>query len=110
MERKWSEIRVPGATQPQLTPSFAYTLKQTHETISALPCHDSKIQCYAHSSKLSRTHFRTCFLNSAVFSRHNLAASGFAGDSSLGLESMEMTESKMVSGVWTGDQRSAADS
>jgi hypothetical protein len=62
------------------------------------------------NSKLSRTHFRTCFLNSGIFSRHNLAASGFAGDSSFGLESIEMTERRMVSGVWTGDHRSAADS
>jgi len=62
------------------------------------------------NSKLSRTHFLTRFLNSAVFSRHSAAASTFAGDSSLGLLSIEMTERRMVSGVCTGDQRSAADS
>lgn len=62
------------------------------------------------NSRLSRTHFLTRFLNSGVFSRHSAAASTFAGDSSFGLESIEMTERRMVSGVWTGDQRSAADS
>lgn len=62
------------------------------------------------NSKLSLTHFLTCFLNSAVFSLHSLAASGFAGLSSFGLLSIEMTDSKIVSGVCTGDQRSAADS
>ena len=62
------------------------------------------------NSKLSRTHFLTRFLNSGVFSRHSAAASTFAGDSSFGLDSMEITERRIVSGVWTGDQRSAADS
>lgn len=62
------------------------------------------------NSKLSRTHFLTRFLNSGVFSRHKAAASTFAGDSSFGLDSIEMTERRIVSGVWTGDQRSAADS
>jgi hypothetical protein len=38
-------------------------------------------------------------LNSGVLSRHRLAASTFAGDSSFGLDSMEMTERRMVSGV-----------
>ena len=52
-----------------------------------------------HPSRLSRTHFRTRFLNSAVFSLHKVAASIFAGDSSLGLESMDITERRMVSGV-----------
>lgn len=59
---------------------------------------------------LSRTQRRTRFLNSAGSSRHSRAASTLAGLSSFGLESMEMTDSRMVSGVWTGDQRSAADS
>jgi hypothetical protein len=49
-------------------------------------------------------------LNSGVLSRHNDAASTFAGDSSFGLESIDITERRMVSGVWTGDQRSEADS
>lgn len=62
------------------------------------------------NSRLSLTHFRTRFLNSGVLSLHKLAASTFAGDSSFGLDNMEMTERRMVSGVWTGDQRSAADS
>jgi hypothetical protein len=51
------------------------------------------------NSRLSLTHFRTLFLNSGVLSRHKLAASTFAGDSSFGLDSMEMTERRMVSGV-----------
>src|SRR4051794_3693835 len=38
-------------------------------------------------------------------SRNNLAASRFAGLSSLGSSNKEMTESKMVSGVCTGFQR-----
>lgn len=62
------------------------------------------------SSRLSRTHFLTLFLNSFGSSRHNRPASTLAGLSSLGDESMEMTERRMVSGVWTGDQRSEADS
>lgn len=36
------------------------------------------------------------------------AASTFAGDSKLGSASMEITEMRMVSTVWTGSQRSAA--
>lgn len=71
----------------------------------------SRIHCSRYSnSKLSLTHFLTRFLNSGVLSRHNDAASTFAGDSSFGLESMDITESRMVSGVCTGDQRSEADS
>jgi hypothetical protein len=62
------------------------------------------------SSKLSLTHFLTLFLNSGVLSRHSAAASTFAGDSSFGLDSMLMTERRIVSGVCTGDQRSDADS
>jgi hypothetical protein len=62
------------------------------------------------NSRLSRTHFRTRFLNSGRLSRHMDAASTLAGESKFGLESMDMTERRMVSGVCTGDQRSAADS
>lgn len=32
----------------------------------------------------------------------------FAGDSSFGLESIDITDNKIVSTVWTGDQRSLA--
>jgi hypothetical protein len=49
-------------------------------------------------------------LNSGGLSRHSAAASTLAGDSSFGLDSIEMTDSRIVSGVCTGDQRSAADS
>jgi len=45
-----------------------------------------------------------------MFSLHSAAASTFAGDSSFGELSMEITDRRMVSGVCTGDQRSAADS
>lgn len=62
------------------------------------------------SPRLSRTHLRTRFLNSLGSSRHRRAASTFAGLSSFGLDSMEITERRIVSGVCTGDQRSAADS
>jgi len=62
------------------------------------------------ASKLSLTHFRTFFLNAAGSSRHCFAASKLAGLSSLGELSIEMTEMRMVSGVCTGSQRSAADS
>lgn len=64
-----------------------------------------------HSSPtLSLTHLRTLFLNSFVSSLHNLAASMFAGLSSLGELSMDMTDRSIVSGVWTGLHRSLADS
>lgn len=56
------------------------------------------IQSHAFSW-LSRTHFRTLFLNSFGSSRHSLPASTFAGLSSLGLLNMLITESKIVSGV-----------
>ena len=62
------------------------------------------------SSRLSLTCFLHLFLNSAGWSRHIRAASTFAGLSSFGLESMLMTEIKIVSGVCTGDHRSEADS
>jgi hypothetical protein len=61
-------------------------------------------------SRLSLTHLRTLFLNSGGFSRHSLAASTFAGDSSFGLDSIEITERRILSGDRTGDQRSEADS
>jgi hypothetical protein len=73
-------------------------------------CHFFRACPIYSQSRLSLTHFRTLFLNSGVLSRHSDAASTFAGDSSLGLDSIETTERRMVSGVWTGDQRSAADS
>ena len=38
------------------------------------------------------------------------AESTLADDSSLGLDNIEITETKMDSTVWTGNQRSAADS
>lgn len=62
------------------------------------------------SPRLALTFALHLFLNSLVSSRHNLAASTLAGLSSLGLLSILMTLSRIVSGVWTGDQRSAADS
>jgi hypothetical protein len=43
-------------------------------------------------------------------SRHSFAASTFAGLSSLGLLNMLMTDSRIVSGVCTGDHLSDADS
>jgi hypothetical protein len=89
---------VPNVTYPNIHRAYAVIMI----TYSHPPVYSN--------SKLSLTHFRTRFLNSGVFSRHRLAASTFAGDSSLGLESIDMTERRMVSGVWTGDQRSAADS
>lgn len=61
-------------------------------------------------SKLSLTHRRHLLLNPFKSVLNNLAASTFAGLSSLGLLSMLMTLSRIVSGVWTGDQRSEADS
>ena len=62
------------------------------------------------SPKLALTFARHLFLNSFVSSLHNRAASTFAGLSSLGLLSILITLSSMVSGVWTGDHRSEADS
>lgn len=62
------------------------------------------------SPKLSLTHLLALRLNSLGSSLHNLAASTFAGLSSFGLDSMEITDSRIVSGVCTGDQRSAVDS
>ena len=51
------------------------------------------------SPRLSRTHLLALLLNSFGSSLHNLAASTFAGLSSLGLDSIEMTDSRIVSGV-----------
>lgn len=62
------------------------------------------------SPKLALTLALHLFLNSFRSSLHILAASTFAGLSSLGLLNMLITLSSIVSGVWTGDQRSAADS
>lgn len=50
----------------------------------------------------------TRFRKASGFSLHSFAASIFAGDSSLGVESMEMTETIMDSTVCTGSQRSDA--
>lgn len=64
-----------------------------------------------HSSpKLSRTIFLHRRRNSFGSSLHILAASTFAGLSSLGEDSMEITLRRMVSGLCTGDHRSLADS
>jgi hypothetical protein len=66
---------------------------------------------YNHSSpRLSLTFFLHLLRNSFGSSLHNLAASTFAGLSSLGLLSIEMTDSNMVSGDCTGDHRSDTDS
>lgn len=62
------------------------------------------------SPKLSLTHFLTLFLNSFGSSLHSLAASTLAGLSSFGLDSIEITDRRIVSGVCTGLQRSDADS
>lgn len=70
----------------------------------ALPC-----PAGPHSiSWLLRTIRATFFLKLSRDSRHSLAASMFAGDSSLGEESMLMMDSTIDSTVWTGDQRSEA--
>lgn len=90
--------------------------KRPNETNRASPIHIHNLRPYIthhdnqSSPKLDRTHLRQRLRNSLVSSRHSRAASTFAGLSSLGLLSMLMTERMMVSGVWTGDQRSAADS
>nr|GMD02004.1 Os01g0839801 [Ipomoea batatas] len=52
----------------------------------------------------------TFFLNPSRFSRHSFSASTFAGDSSLGLESIDMMLKTILSTLWTGDQRSLASS
>ena len=69
-----------------------------------------KNQLVQSSPKLSLTHLLTLLLNSFGSSLHIRPASTFAALSSFGLLSMLMTLRRMVSGVWTGDQRSAADS
>lgn len=56
------------------------------------------------------THLATLFLNPSLSSRHSFAASTLAGLSSLGLLSIEMIESMIVSTVCTGDHRSLAHS
>ena len=48
------------------------------------------------------------YLNSGQACLHSLAASTLAGLSSLGSASIEMTEIRMVSTVWIGNQRSLA--
>ena len=57
-----------------------------------------------------RTIFCTRFLYAAGSSRRSFAASMLAGDSSFGVDIIEMTETRMDSTVWMGSQRSAADS
>ena len=71
-----------------------------------------RLDCrWDHSSpRLSLTHFLHRLLNSFGSSRHSLAASTFAGLSSLGELSMLITDNRIVSGLWTGDHRSEADS
>ena len=51
---------------------------------------------------------RTLFSYSDLRSRHILAASTLAGLSSLGSASMLMTEMRIFSTDWIGDQRSEA--
>ncbi len=81
----------------------------THQSINT-PSYAPRARCRHSSPKLART-FALHFLRKAFSSSlHILAASTFAGLSSLGLLSMEMTLSKMVSGVCTGDHLSATDS
>jgi hypothetical protein len=71
----------------------------------------SGAKCMYHSSpRLSLTFFLHLFRNSLGSSLHNLAASTFAGLSSLGLLNMDMTESSIDSGDCTGDHLSDADS
>jgi hypothetical protein len=86
--------------------SLVFTLHIT--TFQGRPSNTTTTTTY--TSKLSLTHFLTFFLNPAGSSLHCLAASTFAALSSFGLESMLITERRMVAGVWTGDQRSEADS
>jgi len=61
-----------------------------------------------HASKLSLTHFLTLFLKTCGSSLHCFAASTFAGLSSLGLLSIDITLISIVSGVCTGNHLSAA--
>lgn len=63
---------------------------------------------YEQSSWLFRTQRATFRLNSGYDSRHSLAASTLAGDSSFGSASIDITDIKIVSTVWTGSQRSDA--
>ena len=78
---------------------------------SPCPCfyNETSIRFYS-SPRLARTFALHLFRNSFGSSRHNLAASTFAGLSSFGLLSILMTLSSIVSGVCTGDHLSAADS
>jgi hypothetical protein len=65
----------------------------------------------SHSSPSdSLTFFLHLFRNSFGSSLHNRAASTFAGLSSFGLLSIEMTDSNIVSGDCTGDHLSDTDS
>ena len=57
-----------------------------------------------------RTHRITFLTNAGLSSRHILAASRLAGDSSLGDEIIERTEIRIDSTVCIGSQRSLADS
>lgn len=61
-----------------------------------------------HSSWLFRTTCRTFFLNACLSFLHITAASRLAGDSSLGSDSMEMTEIKICSTPRIGLHRSSA--
>ncbi len=71
------------------------------------PCWSSRI----HSSpRLSLTFFLHLRLNSLGSSLHILAASTFAGLSSFGLLSMDITDNRIVSGDCTGDHLSDTDS
>ena len=58
------------------------------------------------SSVVLRASLRTLLLKALRSERHSFAASIFAGDSSLGSESMEMTEITIDSTVWIGSHRS----
>ena len=60
------------------------------------------------SPKLSLTTLRHRLRNSLISSLHIFAASTFAGLSSFGLLNMLITDSRIVSGLCTGLQRSAA--
>ena len=79
--------------------------------LSQTPMYSGLPLILAYSSpRLALTFALHLFLNSLVSSLHSLAASTFAGLSSFGLLSMLITLKSIVSGVWTGDHRSLADS
>lgn len=71
------------------------------------PCQNNR---YYSSPKLALTLALHRLRNSFGSSLHILAASTFAGLSSFGLLSILITLNSIVSGVWTGDHRSEADS